>query len=141
MLNIDQSFTVQEFVRKNRTKRIWEIQDELYSLICVLTKAEEKKNNWLAQNQDFFDVINKHATKFVEQYAQVASGLSKIPDEFERQRAAYESIKALGLDKPEKKQSSIQDTITNPKFLVESEASKDWCRGGECTRKQNIDTK
>ncbi|CAK0758768.1 hypothetical protein CCP3SC1AL1_2570005 [Gammaproteobacteria bacterium] len=44
MLNLDQAFTVQEFVRKNRTKRIWEIQDELYSLICVLTKAEEKKN-------------------------------------------------------------------------------------------------
>lgn len=44
MLNIDQSFTVQKFVRKNRTKRIWEIQDELYSLIRVLTKAEEKKN-------------------------------------------------------------------------------------------------
>lgn len=36
---------------------------------------------------------------------------------------------------------SIQNTITNPKFLVESEASKDWCRGGECTRKQNIETK
>ena len=44
MLNIDQSFTVQEFVRKNRTKRIWEIQDEFYSLICNLTKTEEKKN-------------------------------------------------------------------------------------------------
>ena len=44
MLNIDQSFTVQEFVRVNRTKRVWEIEDELYSLICVLTKTEEKKN-------------------------------------------------------------------------------------------------
>jgi hypothetical protein len=44
MLNLDQAFTVQEFVRKNRTKRIWEIQDELYSLICNLTKTEEKKN-------------------------------------------------------------------------------------------------
>ncbi len=43
MLNIDQAFTVQEFVRRNRTKRIWEIQDELYSLICILTKQEEKK--------------------------------------------------------------------------------------------------
>ena len=44
MLNIDQSFTVQEFVRKNRTKRVWEIEDELYNLICILTKTEEKKN-------------------------------------------------------------------------------------------------
>ena len=44
MLNIDQSFTVQEFVRVNRTKRVWEIEDELYNLICILTKAEEKKN-------------------------------------------------------------------------------------------------
>jgi len=45
MLNIDQAFTIQEFVRKNRTKRVWEIQDELYSLICNLTKTEEEKNN------------------------------------------------------------------------------------------------
>lgn len=45
MLNIDQAFTVQEFVRVNRTKRVWEIQDELYSLICILTKTEEEKKN------------------------------------------------------------------------------------------------
>jgi len=44
MLNLDQAFTVQEFVRVNRTKRVWEIQDELYSLICILTKEEEKKD-------------------------------------------------------------------------------------------------
>ena len=36
---------------------------------------------------------------------------------------------------------SIQNTVTNPKFLVESEASAGWCRGGECTRKQNIESK
>jgi hypothetical protein len=45
MLNIDQAFTVQEFVRKNRTKRVWEIQDELYNLICILTKTEEEKKD------------------------------------------------------------------------------------------------
>jgi hypothetical protein len=45
MLNIDQAFTVQEFVRVNRTKRVWEIQDELYHLICVLTKTEEEKKD------------------------------------------------------------------------------------------------
>jgi hypothetical protein len=45
MLNLDQAFTVQEFVLVNRTKRVWEIQDELYSLICILTKEEEKKEN------------------------------------------------------------------------------------------------
>jgi hypothetical protein len=45
MLNIDQAFTVQEFVRVNRTRRVWEIQDELYNLICILTKTEEEKKN------------------------------------------------------------------------------------------------
>ena len=45
MLNIDQAFTVQEFVRVNRTRRVWEIQDELYNLICILTKIEEEKKN------------------------------------------------------------------------------------------------
>ena len=44
MLNKDQVFTIQEFVFVNRTKRVWEIQDELYSLTCNLTKTEEKKN-------------------------------------------------------------------------------------------------
>ena len=45
MLNIDQAFTVQEFVRVNRTRRVWEIQDELYNLICILTKTEEEKKD------------------------------------------------------------------------------------------------
>jgi len=45
MLNLDQAFTVQEFVRVNRTKRVWEIQDELYSLICILTKTKEEKKD------------------------------------------------------------------------------------------------
>lgn len=33
---------------------------------------------------------------------------------------------------------SIQDTITNPKYLVESSASSDWIRGGMSTRDQKI---
>jgi hypothetical protein len=45
MLNIDQAFTVQEFVRVNRTRRVWEIQDELYNLICILTKTEQEKKD------------------------------------------------------------------------------------------------
>jgi hypothetical protein len=45
MLNLDQAFTIQEFVRVNRTKHVWEIQDELYSLICILTKNEEEKKD------------------------------------------------------------------------------------------------
>lgn len=45
MLNIDQAFAVQEFVRANRTRRVWEIEDELYSLICILTKTEEEKKD------------------------------------------------------------------------------------------------
>ncbi len=45
MLNIDQAFTVQEFVRVNRTRRVWEIQDELYHLICILTKTEQEKKD------------------------------------------------------------------------------------------------
>jgi hypothetical protein len=45
MLNKDQVFTIQEFVFVNRTKRVWEIQDELYSLICILTKKEEEKKD------------------------------------------------------------------------------------------------
>lgn len=97
--------------------------------------AEEKKSSWLAQNQDFYDIINKHASRFVEQYSQVASGLAKIPDEFERQRAAYESIKALGLDKPEKKQSSIQDTINanqrSPYYQPSSVGAAPYSNGGD----------
>ncbi len=34
---------------------------------------------------------------------------------------------------------SIKNTITNPQYLVENSASSTWQRGGESTRKQNIE--
>ncbi len=36
---------------------------------------------------------------------------------------------------------SIRDTINNPQYLVEGVASPSWQRGGESTRKQNIENK
>ena len=36
---------------------------------------------------------------------------------------------------------SIQNTINNPQYLVEGAASPSWQRGGQTTRKQNIENK
>jgi hypothetical protein len=36
---------------------------------------------------------------------------------------------------------SIKNTITNPQYLVEGAASSSWQRGGQSTRKQNIENK
>lgn len=73
--------------------------------------SEERKNTWLKQNPDFYDVINQNAQKFYETNPELAEGIIKIPDEFERQKVAYKNIKALGIDKPTTKQPSIQEKI------------------------------
>src|SRR5215831_3520299 len=67
---------------------------------------EERKQNWLKSNSDFYDVM-QHAEKDPE----LAETILKMPDGFERQKLVYRSIKAMGLDKPEQKKASIQETI------------------------------
>lgn len=71
---------------------------------------EERNNNWLRQNSDFHDVM-KNANKLYEKDPELAETILEMPDGFERQKLVYKNIKALGLDRPEVKQPSIQEKI------------------------------
>lgn len=69
---------------------------------------ERDKERWQKENDDFYQVLEKHADEFQKQYPHLAQSILNVADPFERQRMAYENIKALGLNKPKE---SIQDTV------------------------------
>lgn len=73
-------------------------------------KEELKQEMWLEQNSDFYDTL-KHADKFAAKNPKMAETILRMPEGFERQKLVYQSIKALGIDAPEVKQPSIQETI------------------------------
>lgn len=76
---------------------------------------EERKANWLNQNKDFYDVLNKHAQTFAAKDPELADTILQMPDGFERQKLVYKYIKSMGLDRPEEKKPSIQDVIDKNK--------------------------
>ncbi len=71
----------------------------------------EKKDNWLKQNADFYDVLQNYADKFASHDPDLAESILQMPDNFERQKLVYKNIKALGLHKPAEAAPSIQDKI------------------------------
>jgi len=72
--------------------------------------AEERQQNWLKQNQDFYDVL-QHAEKFAQLDPDLAESILEMPEGFERQKLVYKSIKALGLHQEKPKQSTIQEKV------------------------------
>lgn len=73
-------------------------------------KDELKKEMWLENNQDFYDVI-KHADKLYEKDRELAETILTMPEGFDRQKLVYKNIKALGLHQEQKKEPSIQEKI------------------------------
>jgi len=72
----------------------------------------ERKNSYLRENADFEQVMNQETIeKFAQKHPRLAENILRMPDGFERQKLVYENIKALGINKPEEKQSSIQEKI------------------------------
>jgi hypothetical protein len=71
---------------------------------------EERKQNWMKNNSDFYDVL-QHAEKLAQRDPDLAESILDMPDSFERQKLVYKNIKALGLHKPEVKQASIQEKV------------------------------
>lgn len=72
--------------------------------------ADERKNNWLKNNPDFYDVL-QHADKFAQRDPDLAESILEMPEGFDRQKLVYKNIKALGIHKPEQKPPSIQDKV------------------------------
>lgn len=73
-------------------------------------KEELKQEMWLDSNPDFYDVL-QHAEKFAQKAPELAKTILRMPEGFERQKLVYQNIKTLGIDKPEVKQSSVQEKI------------------------------
>ena len=74
-------------------------------------KAQERdREGWLRNNPDFYEVL-QHAEKFAKHDPELAETILEMPDTFARQKLVYKNIKALGLDKPEVKQPSVQEKI------------------------------
>jgi len=71
---------------------------------------EERKQNWIKQNPDFYDTL-QHAEKLAIKDPGLAESILEMPEGFERQKLVYKNIKALGLDRPETKQPSVQEKI------------------------------
>ena len=45
MFNKNQAFLVNEFIRKNATRNLWEVSDKLYSLLSEINKTEQEIKN------------------------------------------------------------------------------------------------
>lgn len=71
---------------------------------------QERKENWLKQNSDFQDVLN-HAEKLIKADPELAETILQMPDNFERQKLVYKSIKAMGLHQEKPKEPSVQEKI------------------------------
>jgi hypothetical protein len=71
---------------------------------------EERKENWIKNNKDFFDVM-QYADKLAERDPELAETILEMPEGFERQKLVYKNIKAFGLHQPENKKETIQDKI------------------------------
>jgi len=73
-------------------------------------KDELKQEMFLDNNPDFYDVL-KLADKFAQKAPKLAETILRMPEGFERQKLVYQNIKELGIDKPEAKQSTIQEKV------------------------------
>lgn len=73
-------------------------------------KEELRQEVWLENNPDFYDVLN-HAEKLAQKSPALAKSILAMPEGFERQKLVYQSIKEMGLHRPEVKQPSIQEKV------------------------------
>jgi hypothetical protein len=72
----------------------------------------ERRSQYLKENKDFDKIMSEdNINKFAETHPELAENILRMPDGFERQKLVYASIKALGIDRPPQKQTSVQDKI------------------------------
>lgn len=86
-----------------------ETQSEIQKAVQVAIQ-EERKQNWLKSNSDFYEVL-QYAEKFAQEDPELAETILTMPEGFERQKLVYKNIKALGIHKDPVKQPTIQDRI------------------------------
>jgi len=76
----------------------------------MLERKEE--SDWTETHNDFEKVMSEdNLIKLVNKAPKLAESIKRMPDGFEKQKLVYNTIKSMEIDKPELKQSSIQDKI------------------------------
>lgn len=110
-----------------------ETQTEIQKAVQVALQ-EERKQTWLKNNPDFFDVL-QHAEKFAQTDPDLAESILEMPEGFERQKLVYKNIKALGIHKPAQKESAIQTKIDmnkrNPYYQPSEVGTSPYSSGGD----------
>jgi len=99
--------TLAKFGEQTKQQTQAEIQAAVQEAI-----EQERRSQYLKENSDFNQVMTTDTIeKFALKHPRLAENILRMPDGFERQKLVYENIKALGIDKPEQKQSSVQEKI------------------------------
>lgn len=137
----DEPYIDKRRLKKEQAKFGKQIKSETQAEIQSAVQAalsEERKNNWLKTNPDFYEVM-QHAEKFAEKDPEFAETILAMPEGFERQKLVYKNIKALGLHKKEEPQESIQAKIDqnkrNPYYLPPSSGSAPYSSQGDFSPK------
>jgi hypothetical protein len=124
-------------LNKTLNKHAQSTQSEIQKAMQMAKQAakdELKQEIWLEQNPDFHDTL-KHAEKIYQKSPRMAETILRMPDGFERQKLVYESIKAMGLDKPEQKQSTIQEKVDanrkGPYYQPSSNGAPPYAQAGD----------
>lgn len=73
-------------------------------------KEELKAELYVENNPDFYDVLNR-ADELIKRAPKLAENILKMPDNFERQKLVYQTMKELGVLKPQVKEPSIQEKV------------------------------
>lgn len=76
----------------------------------IAAKEELKQEMFLESNPDFYTVLEK-ADELMTRAPKLAENILKMPNNFDRQKLVYQTMKELGVDKPPTKQSTIQEKI------------------------------
>ena len=85
-------------------------QSEINKAVAIALQ-EERKQNWLKSNNDFYDVLSKYADKLHQHDPELAESILEMPDTFERQKLVYKNIKSLGLHRDAPREPTIQEKV------------------------------
>ncbi len=105
---VDHKKLEKKFVKHSQSTQS-EIQKAMET-VKKQAKDELKQEMWLENNSDFTEVM-QNAEKLYMKDRHLAESILAMPESFERQKLVYQNIKALGLHKPEQKQSTIQEKV------------------------------
>ena len=71
---------------------------------------QERNQSWMKQNPDHEEVM-RHANKLMEVDKELAETILDMPENFERYKLGYKTVKSLGLHKEKSREPSIQEKV------------------------------